>query len=229
MLGATHHIFAPDSYGSGKSPEWASDREIALRNEVEVIEPVMAQAGSPLTLVGHSYGAALALVAALAKPARIRELAGNTTAAKTLHYRLDCQRPSLGACITHRIHAPGSICGVKRPHSAHVGRAVAGICPCCRPDSDPRASAGSRSRVSRPRPHGADYPSGCGECRDCKIPGRGGGLGCSILTQMPSRQPLKRCEDGPGILRMAKNSFVYMPEASILISSGNGRPSPFST
>lgn len=75
VLGATHHVFAPDSYGSGRSVDWTSDREITLQNEVEFIEPVMAQAGSPLTLIGHSYGAAVALMAALADPGRIRALA----------------------------------------------------------------------------------------------------------------------------------------------------------
>ena len=74
LLEATHQVFAPDSYGSGKSPDWALDREISLRDEVEFIEPVMAQAGAPLTLVGHSYRAAVALMAALANPGRIRAL-----------------------------------------------------------------------------------------------------------------------------------------------------------
>ncbi|MFL1456597.1 alpha/beta fold hydrolase [Marinobacter sp. GN3S48] len=90
LLGATHHVFAPDSYGSGKSPDWPSDREIALRNEVELLEPVMAQAGSPLTLVGHSYGAAVALVAALADPGRIRALA---LYEPTLFAVVDAQEP----------------------------------------------------------------------------------------------------------------------------------------
>jgi len=74
LLEATHHVFAADSYGSGKSPDWTSDREISLQDEVEFIEPVMAQAGAPLTLVGHSYGAAIALMAALANPGRIKAL-----------------------------------------------------------------------------------------------------------------------------------------------------------
>lgn len=74
-LAPTHRVFAPDSYGSGKSPEWPSDRVIRLRDEVEFIEPVLAAAGAPLALVSHSYGAAVALLAALANPARVRALA----------------------------------------------------------------------------------------------------------------------------------------------------------
>jgi pimeloyl-ACP methyl ester carboxylesterase len=36
---------------------------------------VLAKAGAPLALVGHSYGAAVALIAALANPGRVRALA----------------------------------------------------------------------------------------------------------------------------------------------------------
>lgn len=91
LLEATHHVFAPDTYGSGKSPDWSSDREISLRDEVEFIEPVMAQAGAPLTLVGHSYGAAIALMTALANPGRVRAL---VLYEPTLFAIVDAQSPS---------------------------------------------------------------------------------------------------------------------------------------
>ena len=74
-LGPDFHVLAVDSYGAGKSPEWPSDRVISLRDEVALIEPVLARAGTPLVLVGHSYGAAVALIAALDRPARVRALA----------------------------------------------------------------------------------------------------------------------------------------------------------
>jgi pimeloyl-ACP methyl ester carboxylesterase len=73
-LADTHHVLAPDSYGSGKSPEWPSDRTISLGDEADLIEPVLARAGSGLILVGHSFGAAVALLAALRDPGRIRAL-----------------------------------------------------------------------------------------------------------------------------------------------------------
>ena len=75
LLSQNHRVLAPDSYGSGKSPDWHSDREITLQDEVNLIEPVLALAGTPFALVGHSYGAAVALIAALANPGRIRALA----------------------------------------------------------------------------------------------------------------------------------------------------------
>ena len=71
LLAPRFRVLAPDSYDAGKSPQWPSDRIIRLRDEVALIEPVLARAGSPLLLVGHSYGAAVALIAALANPGRI--------------------------------------------------------------------------------------------------------------------------------------------------------------
>ena len=75
MLSPSYRVMAPDSYGSGKSPEWPSDRLITFNDEVELIEPVLAAAGSALTLIGHSFGAAVALLAALRHPSRIRAIA----------------------------------------------------------------------------------------------------------------------------------------------------------
>lgn len=75
LLSPGFRVLAPDSYGSGKSPEWPSDRVIRLADEAAFAEPVLEKAGSPLALVGHSYGAAVALIAALANPGRVRALA----------------------------------------------------------------------------------------------------------------------------------------------------------
>jgi pimeloyl-ACP methyl ester carboxylesterase len=91
LLAPRFHVFAPDSYGSGKSPEWPSDRVIRLRDEAALIEPVFARAGSPVALVGHSYGAAIALIAALANPGRVRALALYET---TLFALLDAETPA---------------------------------------------------------------------------------------------------------------------------------------
>jgi pimeloyl-ACP methyl ester carboxylesterase len=73
-LATTFHAFAPDAYDAGGSPEWGSDRIIRLQDEVDLIEPVLAAAGSPLRLVGHSYGGAIALMTALANPSSVRSL-----------------------------------------------------------------------------------------------------------------------------------------------------------
>lgn len=75
LLAPTHQVLAPDCYGSGLSPDWQSDRFISLHDELEFLEPVFARAKAPFALVGHSYGAAVALLAALANQSRVRALA----------------------------------------------------------------------------------------------------------------------------------------------------------
>lgn len=106
LLSGNHRVLAPDSYGSGKSPDWHSDREIALQDEVNFIEPVFELAGSPFALVGHSYGAAVALIAALANPGRIRALAMYEP---TLFALVDAQSlpPNGVDGIRNAVHAAG--------------------------------------------------------------------------------------------------------------------------
>ena len=60
LLAPKFHVIAPDSYGAGKSPPY---RGASLQDEVALIEPLLRNAAA---LVGHSYGGAVALVAALA-------------------------------------------------------------------------------------------------------------------------------------------------------------------
>ena len=74
-LSPSYRVFAPDSLGAGKSPAWPADRVVTLGDEVALLEPVFAAAGNPCFLVGHSYGASVALMAALARPERIRAIA----------------------------------------------------------------------------------------------------------------------------------------------------------
>ena len=73
MLAPKFHVLAADSYGAGKGP--ARPPNTMLREEVALLEPVFARAGDPFALVGHSYGGAVALVAAVMYPRRVRALA----------------------------------------------------------------------------------------------------------------------------------------------------------
>jgi pimeloyl-ACP methyl ester carboxylesterase len=74
-LSSSYRVFAPDSLGAGKSPAWPVDRVVTLGDEVALLQPVFAAAGNPFFLVGHSYGASVALMTALARPDRIRAIA----------------------------------------------------------------------------------------------------------------------------------------------------------
>ncbi len=89
-LAPRFQVFAPDSYGSGKSADWPSARTIRLADEVAFIEPVLQRAGPSFALVGHSYGAAVALRAALADPGRVFALA---LYEPTLFSLVDAQAP----------------------------------------------------------------------------------------------------------------------------------------
>lgn len=73
-LAPRFHVLAADSYGAGKSPAWPTDRLVSLRDEVALLDPVFARARGPVSLVAHSYGAAVALIAALERPDRVHSL-----------------------------------------------------------------------------------------------------------------------------------------------------------
>jgi len=73
-LAPRHRVLAPDTHGAGRGPAWPRDRALTLRDEVVLLEPVFARAGDPFALIGHSYGAAVALLAALQQPERVRAL-----------------------------------------------------------------------------------------------------------------------------------------------------------
>jgi pimeloyl-ACP methyl ester carboxylesterase len=74
-LAGKFHVLAADSYSAGQSPAWLADRPLSLADEVALVEPVFARAGDPHAIVGHSYGAAVALIAAVSRPHHIRALA----------------------------------------------------------------------------------------------------------------------------------------------------------
>ena len=74
LLAPRYRVLAPDAYGAGKSPRMPA-RGHSLRSEVALLEPVFARAGTPHFLVGHSYGAAVALLAAALQPCRVRAIA----------------------------------------------------------------------------------------------------------------------------------------------------------
>lgn len=119
LLAPKFRVFAVDSYGSGKSPDWHSDRIITLGDEAAFIEPVLAKAGAPLALVGHSYGAAVALIAALANPGRVRALA--------------LYEPTLFSLLETEKSSPNEADGIRNA----VARSVAAL-----DAADPDAAAG---------------------------------------------------------------------------------------
>jgi len=103
-LAPRFHVLAADGYGAGKGPPWPADRIVTLGDEVALLEPMLARAGDPFALVGHSYGAAVALVAAVRQPHRMRCL---VLYEPTLFALLDAESPPPNAAdgIRHTVAA----------------------------------------------------------------------------------------------------------------------------
>jgi pimeloyl-ACP methyl ester carboxylesterase len=74
LLSGRFRSLAVDLYGYGHSPAWPDGRALSLDDEATLIEPVFEAAGGRCHLIGHSYGGAVALKAALTRPARLRSL-----------------------------------------------------------------------------------------------------------------------------------------------------------
>lgn len=69
-----HLVLAPDLYGYGESQAWPGLGPIRLDHEAEIVEALIRTCGGPIHLVGHSYGGAVALKAALRGKIALRSL-----------------------------------------------------------------------------------------------------------------------------------------------------------
>jgi pimeloyl-ACP methyl ester carboxylesterase len=116
-LSPRFRVIAPDSYGSGKSSDWSSDRTICLNDEVDFIEPVLRSAGESFFIVAHSYGAAIALKVALKIPRRVRAL---VLYEPTLFSLIDAESPSPNAAdgIRQAVQASGEALDKGDPSAA---------------------------------------------------------------------------------------------------------------
>jgi pimeloyl-ACP methyl ester carboxylesterase len=73
-LADRYHVIAADLYGSGKSPAWPEERPMWLDDQIALLAPAFERAGERFHLVGHSYGGAIALKAALRFPGKLESL-----------------------------------------------------------------------------------------------------------------------------------------------------------
>jgi len=67
-------VIAVDLYGSGKTAAWPQDEPMHLDDELALLSSVFRAAGDRFHLIGHSFGGAIALKAALADPGRLISL-----------------------------------------------------------------------------------------------------------------------------------------------------------
>ncbi len=73
-LKARWRVLAPDFIGYGQSDPWPAEKPFSIEADVKVLLAVARKSRAPLHLVGHSYGAALALEAARALKSRVKSL-----------------------------------------------------------------------------------------------------------------------------------------------------------
>lgn len=71
---AGFRLVAPDLYGHGGRPAWPGERRFTLADEAAPFEALLPEE-PPAHLVGHSYGAAVALRIAAANRTRVRAMA----------------------------------------------------------------------------------------------------------------------------------------------------------
>jgi pimeloyl-ACP methyl ester carboxylesterase len=74
LLSHRYQVIAPDLYGYGDSPQWDFGQSFSLGDELELLGPIVDSICGPFHLIGHSYGAAVALTLAQTNPALIRSL-----------------------------------------------------------------------------------------------------------------------------------------------------------
>jgi pimeloyl-ACP methyl ester carboxylesterase len=68
------HVLAPDFIGYGQSGPWPEDKVFTGQADINVVLELAKKADGPVHLVGHSYGAALALAAARELGPKVKSL-----------------------------------------------------------------------------------------------------------------------------------------------------------
>ena len=73
-LQSRYRLHAVDLHGHGSTPAWAGGQRMRLEDDMALVQPLLTSA-TPVHLVGHSYGGALALRLAALMPERIASVA----------------------------------------------------------------------------------------------------------------------------------------------------------
>ncbi len=73
-LRASYRVLVPDFLGMGQSAPWPAGAPFHFNLDVDLAEAVLARAGGPAHVIGHSYGGLIALHLARRAPGQIRSL-----------------------------------------------------------------------------------------------------------------------------------------------------------
>lgn len=74
LLSSRYQIISPDLYGYGDSPHWDFDRTLSISDELALLKPAIDAVCGPYHLIGHSYGAAVAMALANDHQGKVRSL-----------------------------------------------------------------------------------------------------------------------------------------------------------
>jgi pimeloyl-ACP methyl ester carboxylesterase len=69
-----YHVIAINFFGYGQTSPWSGGREQTLADQGELVQPFLDQAPGTVALVGHSFGGAVAMTAALHYPDKVSRL-----------------------------------------------------------------------------------------------------------------------------------------------------------
>ena len=73
-LGPQFELYAPNLIGNGGADRWSGKHAFTLSDEAAAAVSIMDAVNEPVHLVGHSYGGAVALRAAIERPAKVASL-----------------------------------------------------------------------------------------------------------------------------------------------------------
>ena len=73
-LSGRFRVLAVDLHGCGRTPGWTGPRPLQLDDETTMLDPVWERAGARFHLMGHSYGGAVAMHAAIRHVDRVASL-----------------------------------------------------------------------------------------------------------------------------------------------------------
>ena len=69
-----YHVIAPNLIGYGQTSPWPGDRPQTLADQSALIRPFLDRHDGPATLIGHSFGATIAMRVALDHPEQVTRL-----------------------------------------------------------------------------------------------------------------------------------------------------------